>query len=175
MKADIQAMQAMIDQMVGIPRFSYPARQGGTRPKNEFCTISLLNEYQESIPAQYEHSSTDTTITYRTKSLARLRFRISIIETDGAASAKIMHGWNTAAMQALMISTGYGFIRSYPIGLEDAKLEKEWEPRQGMAVEMYVTRVYEETVDTIKSLIVSGTYISDTLDEFLLNVEINEQ
>lgn len=174
MRADIKALQVFVDQMVGKAKFSYPARQGGKRPTKEFCTISLLNEYQESVPAQYEYSSTDTTITYRTRSLSRLRFRIGIVDTDGVASTKIMNGWTSNAMKALMHSTGYGFIRCYPISLEDAKLEKEWEPRQGMAVEMYVTRTYEETVDTIKSLVVSGSYISDTLDEFLLNIEVNE-
>lgn len=173
-EGDIKALQVFIDTMVGIPRFSYPARQNGDKPEGAFCTISLLEEYQDSIPAQYEKSCTEDTITYQTNSLARLRFRINLVETDGTAGSKIMHGWTSNTIKELMKSTGYGFIRCFPISLEDAKEEKVWEARQGMAVEIYVTRVYEEIVDTIRHLTVNGRFIADNLDEILLTININE-
>lgn len=175
MKSDIQVMQTMVDTMVGIPLFSYPARQNGApKPKGEFAHIRLIEEYPVSVPAEFIHEETPTTITYRHKSLSRLRYRIGIVDTDGLTSVKIKNGWNSHAMKALMISSGYGFIRVTPLSNEDAKLEREWEYRIGFAVEMYVTRVFEETVGIIETLEVNGTYVSPGLDEYLINFTINE-
>ena len=174
MKADVKVVQLFVDEMVGIPKFSYPARSGGDRPTGEFAHIAMLEEYQESIPANYVLSQTTEQTTNRIVSLARLRMRIGVVETDGVAASKIMHGWTSEAIKALMISTGYGFIRCTPISLEDAKLEREWEPRQGFAVEFYVTRTYDEVVDNITGMYVSGEYITPGLDSILLEIDINE-
>ncbi len=175
MRIDIQAMQAFVDTMVGVPKFSYPARQGGKRPEpEEFAHISLLEEYQMSIPAQYLKSQTEEETVYTYSSLAKLRMRVGIIETDGIPSVRIMHGWTSEAMKAAMFSAGYGFVSCQPISLEDAKLEREWEPRQGFAVELYVTRTYEEVVSNINALEINGKFISPSTDDYLFHIEINE-
>lgn len=173
MNIDVKVVQLFVDSLVGKPKFSYPARKGGPRPEGEFAHISFLEEYQDSIPAQYIYSQTETTTTFRTRSLARIRLRIGIVETDGVASSRIMHGWTSEAIKELMIKTGYGFISCKPISLEDAKLEKEWEPRQGFSVEFYVTRTFEEVVNNITSLVVSGEYITPGLETILLDININ--
>ena len=173
MRADIQVLQTMVDTMVGIPQFSYPARQGGKRPEGEFAQISLLEEYQESIPSQTISEQDDDTTTFKTRSLARLRLRVGIVETDGTASAKIMHGWTSETMKALMISSGYGFVSCKPVSLEDAKLENEWEPRQGFSIELYVERTYLEVVDNITQLNISGEFYEGDADAYLINFTIN--
>jgi len=174
MKIDIRTMQAFVDTLVGIEKFSYPAKKNAPRPETAFAHIQLLEEYQESIPTQVIKEQTDETTTYRTRSLARLRFRIVLINDEGANSPKIMHGWTREDIKTLMISTGYGFIDIKPISLEDAKLESQWEDRQGMSLEMYVTRVFEETVDNITSLQISGEFVDDALESVLLTISINE-
>jgi len=173
-EADVLVMQTMVDTMVGIPKFSYPARQNeAQKPEGEFAHIRLIEEYQESIPTQKIHAQTDTTTTYRSYGLVRLRFRIGVVDTSGIPSSKIMNGWTSEAMKALMISTGYGFIKCTALSTEDAALEKEWEYRKGFSVETYATRVYEETVDNITQLQVSGTFLTEHLDEVLLTFEVN--
>ena len=97
-----------------------------------------------------------------------------MVDTDGLPSTKILHGWTSEAMKALMIKSGYGFIRCTPLSNEDAKLEKEWEYRQGFSVELYTTRFFEETVNNIRSLEVSGKFVTSALDEYLLQFDINE-
>ena len=175
MRQDVKALQLMIDQMVGIPKFSYPARQNNAdKPADNFAHIRLLEEYQTSIPSQYIHAQDDLTTTFRTYSSARLRLRVGVVDTDGVPSVKIMHGWTSEAMKALMISTGYGFISCHPISNEDTLLEKEWEPRNGFSIELYVTRTFEEVVDNITQLQVSGEYITESLDTVLLQYNINE-
>jgi hypothetical protein len=173
MRIDVLVMQAFVDTMVGIPKFSYPARQGGKRPAEEFAHISMLEEYQESIPAQYLKTQTDDETVFIYQSLARIRMRIGVVETDGMASVKIMHGWTSEAMKAQMLEAGYGFVSCQPVSLEDAKLEREWEPRQGFAVELYVTRTYEETVNNIRALEISGEFITPNADAYLINIDIN--
>ena len=173
-RADIAVIQAMVDLMVGIPQFSYPARQrDAPKPKEEFAHIRLLEEYQEGIPAQEIKSQTDLTTTYITRSLARIRARIGVVDTTGIPSSKIMHGWTSEAMKALMISTGYGFVKVTPLSNEDGKLEKEWEYRKGFSVELYVTRVYEEVVDNITALTISGEFHTENLEVILLEMNIN--
>ena len=174
MRADVKAIQMFVDQMVGIPKFSYPARQNDSpKPADVFAHIRLLEEYQVGIPnTKIKEQTTDTT-TYLTYSPARLRFRIGVVDTDGVPSVKIMHGWTSEAVKALMISSGYGFISCHPISNEDAKLEKEWEHRNGFSVEVYVTRVFEEVVDNITSLAITGEYVFEELESILLNFEIN--
>lgn len=174
MKADIRIAQAFVDLLVGIPKFSYPAKKNAPRVNGPFAHIQLLEEYQESIPNNYIFSQTKDTTTFRTESLARLRFRVVLIDDEGINSPKIMHGWTREDVKTLMISSGYGFIDIKPISLEDAKLETQWEDRQGMSLEMYVTRVYEETVNNITSLQISGKFIDDTLETVLLSISINE-
>jgi len=174
MRADIKALQTFIDTMVGIPKFSYPAKKNAPKPKDEFAHIALLEEYQVGIPKQEILEQSDTETTYRYYSPAMLRFRVGIIETDGINSTKIMHGWTSEAIKELMKSTGYGFIRCQPVSLEDAKLEKFWETRQGFTIDMYATRTYEEVVSNITSMIISGVFINDAVEEVLLNFEINE-
>jgi len=169
MRSDIRAIQYFIDQMVGIPKFSYPANKQGERPSGNFCSVKLLEEYQESIPAQYIKEQTDETTTYLTRSLARLRFRIGLVDDDGEAGTRIMHGWTSEAMKSLMFSTGYGFILCTPLSNEAAKLEHtEWEPRQGFSLDVYVERNFEETVDNMQKVIVAGKFINPGLDEIIL-------
>jgi len=172
---DIQALQVMVDTMVGTPRFSYPARQNNApKPAGEFAHIRLLEEYPVSIPTQRILTQTDDETTFRTISAAQLRYRVGVVDTDGLPASRIMHGWTSEAMKALMISLGYGFIRCTPLSNEDASLEKEWEYRQGFSVLMYVTRVYDETVNNIRSMEISGEFITDGLDSILLSYDINQ-
>ena len=172
--ADTQVMQAMVDTMVGIPRFSYPARQNNApKPNGEFAHIRVLEEYQVGIPKQMIKEQTDLETTFRIISPVKLRYRIGVVDTSGLPSSKIQHGWTSEAMKALMISSGYGFIRCTPISNEDAKLEKEWEYRKGFSVEMYTTRIFEEVVNNITSLQISGTFVSDTQESTLLTFDIN--
>lgn len=173
-RADVLVLQAMVDTMVGIPKFSYPARQReAKKPANEFAHIRIIEEYQESIPAQKIHAQDNISTTYRTYSLVKIRARIGVVDTTGIPSSKIMTGWTSEAMKAIMISTGYGFIKVTPLSSEDAKLEKEWEYRKGFSVELYVTRVFEEVVDNITSLVISGEFINGALETVILNSEIN--
>tara|TARA_R110000803_G_scaffold75920_2_gene140282 strand:+ start:720 stop:1259 length:540 start_codon:yes stop_codon:yes gene_type:complete len=172
--ADTQVMQAMVDTMVGIPRFSYPARQNNApKPNGEFAHIRVLEEYQVGIPKQIIKEQTDLETTFQIISPVKLRYRIGVVDTSGLPSSKIQHGWTSEAMKALMISSGYGFIRCTPISNEDAKLEKEWEYRKGFSVEMYTTRIFEEVVNNITSLQISGTFVSDTQESTLLTFDIN--
>ena len=76
-------------------------------------------------------------------------------------------------MKAIMLSSGYGFIRCTPLSNEDAKLEKEWEYRQGFSVDLYTTRYFEETVNNINSLDITGEYVTSTIDSYLLQFNIN--
>jgi len=174
MRADVKALQLFIDTMVGIPQFSYPARQNDApKPADEFAHIRLLEEYQIGIPNQRIKSQTDDTTTYRTFSPARLRFRVGVVDTDGLPSTQIMHGWTSESMKQLMFSTGYGFISCHPLSNEDTLLEKEWEPRLGFSIELYVTRIFEETVDNITTMVVAGEFITESLDTILLEYNIN--
>ncbi len=173
-RADVAVLQKMVDAMVGIPKFSYPSRQReAPKPEGEFAHIRILEEYQEGIPAQRVFKQDDETTTYRTYSLVRLRARIGVVDTSGIPSSKVMNNWSTEAMKALMISTGYGFIRCLPLSNEDSKLEKEWEYRKGFAVELYTTRVFEEVVSNMGSVLISGRFVTPSADEIILNMEIN--
>ena len=172
--ADTQVMQAMVDTMVGMPRFSYPARQNNApKPNGEFAHIRVLEEYQVGIPKQIIKEQTDLETTFQIISPVKLRYRIGVVDTSGLPSSKIQHGWTSEAMKALMISSGYGFIRCTPISNEDAKLEKEWEYRKGFSVEMYTTRIFEEVVNNITSLQIGGCFISDTQESMLISIDIN--
>jgi len=173
-REDVQVMQAMIDAMVGIPKFSYPARQReAKKPANEFAHIRVLEEYQVGIPHRKAISSTNDTITYQTNSPARLRYRVGVVEDSGIPSSKIMHSWNSEAMKTIMTSTGYGFISCHPLSSEDSLLEKEWEYRKGFSIEMYVTRTFEEVVDRIKELVISAGFVSGS-SEYISTIEIND-
>ena len=150
MRADIKVVQTMIDTMVGIPKFSFPSRQNGAPRPRSFAHITLLQEYQVGIPNRVVLNQDDDTTTYRSISPARLRFRIGVVEAPSAAS-RIMHGWTSEAMKALMIESGYGFVKCFTLSTEDAKLEMEWEKRQGFGLELYTTRIYDETVNNIRA------------------------
>ena len=173
--ADVKVIQKMVDTMVGIPKFSYPARQrNAKKPEGEFAHIRVIEEYQIGIPSQKIHDQTDDTTTYRTYSPVKIRVRIGVVDTNGIPSMKIMGGWTSEAMKALMIETGYGFIKCEPLSSEDAKLEKEWEYRKGFSVEFYTTRVFEEVVRNINSLIISGKFVTGNLNVIDLDIQINE-
>lgn len=173
-RADVLILQKMIDTMVGIPKFSYPARQrDAAKPEGEFAHIRILEEYQEGIPAQRMFKQDDFTTTYRTYSLVKIRARIGVVDTTGIPSMKVMNNWTTEAMKALMIETGYGFVRCNPLSSEDGKLEKEWEYRKGFAVELYVTRVFEEVVNNITHLEISGKFVTDSAEEIETNTDVN--
>lgn len=171
--SDVQIMQTFIDTMVGIPKYSYPAQQNNAdKPKGDFAHIRLLEEYPVGIPRSFIHAQDAQTTTTRIYSPTRLRFRVGIVDTNGLASAKIMHSWTTEAMKALMIQSKMGFIKCDPISNETAKLEKEWETRQGFSIEVYKTRVFEEVVNNITSLETSGGY-AEGENLYLLNFNIN--
>lgn len=171
---DVKVVQTMVDTMVGIPKFSYPARQrGAKKPAEEFAHIRVIEEYQVGIPNQRILSQTDTHTTYRSYGLVKLRVRIGVVDTTGIPSSKIMNGWTSEAVKALMIKSGYGFIKCEPLSSEDAKLEKEWEYRKGFSVDFYVTRSYDETVDNITSMVISGEFVDEAQVSYLLAIPIN--
>lgn len=173
-RSDVQVVQTFIDTMVGVPKFSYPARQNNApKPSGDFAHIRLLEEYPVGIPKQVVYSQTEEATTFRTYSPSRLRFRIGVVDTNGIASSKIMHSWTSEAMKALMISSGVGFIKCTPLSTESAKLENEWEMRQGFSLEVYKTRVFEEVVDNIASLSITGEFV-EANEIYLLNFDINE-
>jgi hypothetical protein len=175
MREDVKALQLMVDSMVGIPKFSYPARQNDApKPSGDFAHIRLLEEYPVGIPNTRIHTQDELTTTYRTYSPARLRFRVGIIEDSGLASTKVLHGWTSEAMKALMISTGYGFIKCTPISNEDTKLEKEWEFRSGFSIELYSTRVFEEVVDNISTVTLSGNFVTGNGITLPTDIIVNE-
>ena len=174
MDSDVKTVVAFIDTMVGTPKFTYPARQNSPRPEGEFAYVDLIEEYPVGVPNQIELSQDSLTTTYRYYSPTKLRFRVGVVDTNGIASTKIMHGWTTEAIKQLMITTGFGFIKCDPISLEDAKLEKFWEARQGFSVEFYFTRILDEVVNNITGMVVSGEFYEDNLNKVLLNFEINE-
>lgn len=180
MRQDVQVVQTMIDQMVGIQKYSYPARQNeAPRPSGEFCHVRLLEEYQIGIPYPDLVSETDTTQKFVSVSPVKLRFRVGVVGTDGTNPTRIMHGWVSHQMRQLMIDSGYGFIGISPLSNEDAKLEKYWEYRFGFALELYTTRIIEEVVpdefseDVIDSMVVPTRHITDYVDEYLTNYIIN--
>ena len=174
-RLDVQVMQAMIDEMVGIPQFSYPARQRlAKRPKEEFAHIRVLTEYQIGIPSRVLTSETALAQTYKTVSATRLRYRVGVIETTGIPSTKIMHGWTSENMKNLMISSGYGFKSCYPLVGEDALLEKEWEYRKGFSIEMYTTRTYEEVLDIMTGVQISARFVEGDNTEYLDTYTVNQ-
>jgi len=173
-QADVQVVMAMVDTMVGIPKFSYPARQReAKKPAGEFAHIRVIEEYQVGIPVSTIYEQTNETTTYKIESFVKLRFRIGVVDTTGLPSSKVMHGWTSEAMKAQMISSGYGFIKCTPLSSEDALLEKEWEYRKGFSVEFYTTRVFTETVDNISQVTVAGSFYDEALEEHLLNFTVN--
>ena len=173
-QVDVLVMQGMIDTIVGIPKFSYPARQrDAKKPAIEFAHIRLIEEYQIGIPAQSVYSQTNETTTFRTRGAVKLRYRVGVVDTSGIPSSKIMNGWTSEAIKAAMIASGYGFVKIDPLSSEDAKLEKEWEYRKGFSIHMYTTRVYEETVNNITSMTVGGKFIDDQQNEYLNTLQIN--
>ena len=173
-RADVKVMQTFVDTMVGIPKFSYPARQNNApKPADEFAHIRFLGEYPVGIPRQTITAQDELTTTYTTYSAVRLRFRIGLVDTTGIPASKVMHGWTSEAMKSLMISSGFGFIKCTPISNETQSLEKEWETRQGFSVEVYATREYAEVVDNITSVTVSGEFHEANLDSYLINFDIN--
>lgn len=175
MREDVKVMQLYVDNMVGIPKFSYPARQNNApRPKGEFAHIRLIEEYPVSIPAQYVTAQDDLTTTYKIVAPTRLRFRVGVADTTGLPSTKIMHGWTSEAMKALMMQTGYGFIKCTPLSNEDALLEKEWESRVGFSIELYTTRTYEEVVDNITAMQISSEFVTEDLESILSSIDVNE-
>lgn len=178
-QADTRVIQRMVDTMVGVSKFSYPARQNNSglhqdKPKGEFAHIRVIEEYQVGIPAQKIHTQDETTTTYRTYGAVRIRARIGVVESTGIPSMRIMNGWASEVMKGIMIETGYGFISCKPLSSEDAKEEKEWEHRKGFSVDFYTTRVYEETVDNITSMIITGEFLAPNGDKFSSRIEINE-
>lgn len=175
-QADVLVLQKMVDSMVGIPRFSYPARQNrATKPEGEFAHIRIIEEYQVGIPRQTIIAQDNETTSYRIYSPAKIRARIGVVDTSGLPSSKIQHGWTSEVMKALMISTGYGFIKCTPLSSEDAKLEKEWEYRKGFSVELYTTRVFDEVVNNITSVQISGEFVSDVGETLKSDITINNK
>ena len=171
---DVKVMQKFVDTLVGIPRFSYPAKRNAPRPKGEFAHIKLLDEYQIGVPSYYAKNETAETTDRVILSPTLLRFRVGIVETNGIASTKIMHGWTTEVIKSLMITTGYGFVKAEPIGLEDAKLETQWEPRQALSIELNTTRVFKEVVDNITGMTISGEVSEgEELHHLLIDVNNN--
>lgn len=173
MRNDVRVVQTFIDTMTGLPKFSYPARQNGATRPSTFASVIYLEEYPVGIPSTVITNQTQDETTYTTESLSRVRFRIKVVDNEEAAS-KIMHGWTSQAMKTLMLSSKYGFIKCSTISNEDAKLEKEWEHRMGFALDLYIPRVYQETVDNIRTFNIEGHYVEDQTEIYLGNFNIND-
>jgi len=178
MRQDIQAMQIMVDSMVNVPKFSYPAKKNAPRPKTEFASIQLIEQYVVGLPHRrfiediLDEFGNVAQHVYEYNSAARLRFRITVVNGLGVASTQIANGWTTETIKDLMKSTGYGYIKCNPISQEDAQLEKNWEDREGFSVELYVTRTHRETLGRLGQVISITGLIYEGVDEALINVDV---
>ncbi len=172
---DVKVVQSMVDTMVGIPKFSYPAHTNNApRPTGEFAHIKLIEAYPVGIPTRVAVGQTYDNTDYVIYAPNRLRFRIGVVDSDGIASSKILNGWTSEAIKDIMMSTGYGFIKVDPISNEDAKLEKEWEYRKGFSLELYATRKLQETVDNITGVCIEMKYYEDDQAVYISNIEVND-
>lgn len=177
-REDERFMQKLVDSMVGIPKFAYPSRKNAPRPKENFATIALIEQYNIGVPVTKQYDildiNTGEVIGYHTKyfTAVTLRFRIGMYGTDGLPSIKVSSGWTTEASKALYIKEGYGYLKDTAISLEDELLEKDWNPRQGFSVFISATRVIEEDVCKINSVAtIRGCYYEgDKLFETTINL-----
>lgn len=151
----VKAMQRFVDTMVGIEKFSYPAKRNAPRPKKAFCSIALVEQYEVGLPitirTDIKDINTDEVIGghYKSISAVTLRYRLSFIGTDGTPALKVKHGWTRQDVIDLMYDYGYGYLHSFPTGLEDRQHEKEWEEGQGMSVLLSGNAVLEECIPDI--------------------------
>lgn len=181
---DVKVMQIFVDALVGIPKFSYPGKRNVPRPKGEFCSVHLIEQYPIGLPItkklnDYYHEddlNKETVIgsDYEELAAVKLRYRLVLYRSDGEAAIKISNGWFREEITQLMISTGYGFSKCRTISLEDALLEKSWEKRVGFSVELYTTRrIVKRTGNIDRVTPITGLY-EEGLNSTLLKIEINK-
>ncbi len=178
-RADIKFMQRLVDSMVGIPKFSYPAKRNAPRPKENFCTIALIEQHVIGLPVSsvlpiYKPNTTEV-IGHRTifETAATLRFRIGVYGSDGLPEVKIVSSWTTEESKRIQNEEGYGYIMSHHISLEDELLEKDWNPRVGFSVNISTTRVVYEDITLIQYAgPIQGQILQDCE---LVDIIINEE
>ena len=165
---DIRYMQELIDSMVGIPKFSYPARRNAPRPKSNFCTIALIEQHVIGCPVstllEIKDPATLDVIGHRTiyQTAATLRFRVAVYGSDGIPEVKIVSSWTTEASKAIGFKHGYGYLESHHISLEDELLEKDWNARAGFSVGISTTRTLTEDVMLIEAVgPINGCFVED--------------
>ena len=178
-RLDIKFMQVLVDSMVGIDKFSYPARRNAPRPKENFCTIALIEQHVIGTPVgtvlEIFKTNTNEVIGHRHQyaTAATLRFRIGVYGSDGLPEVKIVSSWTTEKSKAIYKEYGYGYIMSHHIALEDELLEKDWNARVGFSVNISTTRYVHEDITLIKYAgPIQGQILQDCK---LVDVIINEQ
>ena len=157
MREDIQFMQRIVDNMVGIEKFSYPARQDAPKPKGKFCAIDLIEEHtigtpNERVSVIYDSNGKAVGLHYDYRTAVQLRFRLYFFRTTEGEEHKVTTGWTTNASKAMMIKYGYGYLSSKHISLETEQLEKQWNPRHGLSILVSTERRHSENVCLVETV-----------------------
>lgn len=164
-KEELEAMKKIVDECVGIPKFTYLMQLNAPRPEGDYAAVKCLSSYN---PGFDEHGvvTVNGVDMYKSTGIRILTFAI-LFSREGDEFIKFDNSFFRPTVRARMQQLGFAMLGKQPLDLASVTLETNWEIRQGIKIQVNVLRTDLAPVDIMADAIVSSKFVDG--DKVIMN------
>ena len=153
---DVLFMQKLVDEAMGVPKYTYPMNRNAPKPKDkEFAAVLLVEEIAIGQPTAktveregilYQQMYTPT----------NLKFKVLFTNGEQAPS-KFVSSFRRQKMLDLFKKNRMSILDFKKAVNDDVSLETNWEIRDYVMVDCFIYKMFEDAIDEIKEAVVNTT------------------
>lgn len=153
---DVLFMQKLVDEAMGVPKYTYPMNRNAPKPKDkEFAAVLLVEEITIGQPTGktveregilYQQMYTPT----------NLKFKVLFTNGEQAPS-KFVSSFRRQKMLDLFKKNRMSILDFKKAVNDDVSLETNWEIRDYVMVDCFIYKMFEDVIDEIKEAVVNTT------------------
>lgn len=148
---DVLFMQKLVDEAMGIPKYSYPMNRNAPKPKDkEFAAVLLVEEDAIGQPTD-RVVERDGVVYQQMYTPTNLKFKV--LFTNGKqAPSKFISSFRRQKMLDMVKQNKMSILDFKKSVNDDVSLETNWEVRDFVMVDCFIYKMFEEVMYVIEEV-----------------------
>ena len=153
---DVLFMQKLVDEAMGVPRYTYPMNRKAPKPKDkEFAAVLLVEENAIGQPT-VKTVEREGILYQQMYTPTNLKFKVLFTNGEQAPS-KFVSSFRRQKMLDLFKKNRMSILDFKKAVNDDVSLETNWEIRDYVMVDCFIYKMFEDAIDEIKEAVVNQT------------------
>lgn len=154
---EMQSIKAIVDQAVGINRFSYEMLENAPRPPGDYAGIKCLSSLNPGFDEITILDNEDGTQSFRTRGIRILTFQI-IFSRDGQEYINFDNAFYRPDVRAKLRELKFAALGKTTLNLATVQMETNWEVRKAVKMEFNVLREQISPIGIMSDAYVGGEF-----------------